>query len=303
MTSKITYILAMLIFSTLGLVSSYIPLSSIGICFIRSIFGLLFFIVYKLIKREKLDLLTLKKEWKIIIPEAIVMSLSWIFLFSAFKYNVGSSTIIYYTAPIIVIIYSIIFEHEKNAIMKLSTVILTFVGLTLMIRTGGINKMSTIYSILSAICYSIFIILNKKITINSSDKNIINFIICLIVTLPFYIYNKDYKINLTLSAGIAIIILGLINTGLSYFLYFASLKNLNKDEISILSYIDPMFSFIYSMIILKEQQNIISIIGVLIIFISLVLFSFLDYHFEKKQIEDNKNQIENNKAIETLTSK
>lgn len=303
MTSKIIYILAMLIFSTLGLVSSYIPLSSIGICFLRSVFGLLFFIIYKLIKREKFDLLTLKKEWKIIIPEAIVMSLSWIFLFSAFKYNVGSSTIIYYTAPIIVIIYSIIFEHEKNAIMKLSTVILTFVGLALMVGAGGLNNLSIIYSILSAICYSIFIILNKKITINPSDKNIINFIICLIVTLPFYIYNKDYQINLTLSAGIAIIILGLINTGLSYLLYFTSLKNLNKAEISILSYIDPMFSFIYSMIILKEQQNIVSIIGVLIIFISLVSFSFLDYHYEKKQIDNSKNQIDNNKDIETITSK
>ena len=296
MTAKIIYILSMLIFSTLGLVSSYIPLSSIGICFIRSIFGLIFFIIFKLIKKEKFDLQTLKKEWKIIIPEAIVMSLSWIFLFSAFKYNVGSSTIIYYTAPIIVIVYSIIFEHEKNAIIKLITVILTFIGLFLMVGASELNKLSIIYSILSAICYSIFIILNKKISINQSDKNIVNFTICLLVTLPFYFYNRDYQVNLTITSGIAIVVLGVVNTGLSYFLYFTSLKNLNKAEISILSYIDPMFSFIYSMAILKEEQNLISIIGVLIILISLVSFSFLDFYNEKKQIEKNK-------AIETIASK
>lgn len=53
MKYRVELICAMLIFGTLGLVTQYIPMSGFGISFIRSVFGLLSFLIYRWLQKEK----------------------------------------------------------------------------------------------------------------------------------------------------------------------------------------------------------------------------------------------------------
>lgn len=77
------YLLAMTIFGTIGLFVKYIDLPSTVIALSRGALGTLFLlIVLKLLKR-KLDLETIKANFKHLVIAGIALGLNWIFLFEA----------------------------------------------------------------------------------------------------------------------------------------------------------------------------------------------------------------------------
>lgn len=56
-------------------------------------------------------------------------------------------------------------------------------------------------------------------------------------------------------------IVGLLHTGITYCMYFSSLKDLPGQETAILSYIDPLAAVIVSVLILGESMTILQFIG------------------------------------------
>ena len=56
-------------------------------------------------------------------------------------------------------------------------------------------------------------------------------------------------------------IVGLVHTGITYCMYFTSLKDLPGQKAAILSYIDPLVAVICSVVILQETMTITQIIG------------------------------------------
>jgi drug/metabolite transporter (DMT)-like permease len=59
--------------------------------------------------------------------------------------------------------------------------------------------------------------------------------------------------------------LGTVHTGITYCLYFSSLKDLKGQEAAILSYIDPLVAIIISVMILNETISPVQIFGGLMI--------------------------------------
>ena len=64
---------------------------------------------------------------------------------------------------------------------------------------------------------------------------------------------------------IFLLAVGLIHTGVTYCLYFSSLKELPGQKAAILSYIDPLVAVLVSVVILKETMTPMQIIGGLLI--------------------------------------
>ena len=60
-------------------------------------------------------------------------------------------------------------------------------------------------------------------------------------------------------------IVGLVHTGITYCLYFSSLKELPGQKAAILSYIDPLVAVVVSVLILGEQLSIMQACGGILI--------------------------------------
>ena len=91
-----------------------------------------------------------------------------------------------------------------------------------------------------------------------------------IVLLPFIIYRNMLAVTGLKTLGL-IIVLGIVHTGIAYCLYFSAIKNLKVKITAILSYIDPIFSIVFSVIFLSEPLSIYQIIGGSIILIAAFL--------------------------------
>ena len=64
---------------------------------------------------------------------------------------------------------------------------------------------------------------------------------------------------------VCLLVVGLFHTGITYCLYFSSLKELPGQEAAILSYIDPLVAVLVSVFVLGEQMTGVQIIGGILI--------------------------------------
>ena len=60
---------------------------------------------------------------------------------------------------------------------------------------------------------------------------------------------------------ICLLVVGLVHTGITYCLYFSSLKELPGQETAILSYIDPLVAVLVSVLLLHEPMTMPQLIG------------------------------------------
>ena len=64
---------------------------------------------------------------------------------------------------------------------------------------------------------------------------------------------------------INLLIVGLVHTGVTYCMYFSSLKELPGQKAAILSYIDPLVAVLISVTILGESMTLWQVIGGILI--------------------------------------
>ena len=94
------------------------------------------------------------------------------------------------------------------------------------------------------------------------DRTLIQLLASIIVLTPYLLATTGIHIHDLNKIGIInLLILGIIHTGLCYCLYFSSLKDLKGQEVSILSYINPLVAIIVSVTILSEGILPIQILG------------------------------------------
>ena len=71
--------------------------------------------------------------------------------------------------------------------------------------------------------------------------------------------------NLNGIGWVNLLIVGLIHTGVTYCMYFSSLKELTGQKAAILSYIDPLVAIMISVTILGESMTLWQMIGGILI--------------------------------------
>lgn len=282
--NKISYLLMILsmgIVGTIGIFRRYIPLSSPQLAFARGIIGAISLTLFVLIKkREELTKIEGKKLMPLIINGAF-LGINWILLFEAFNYTtIATATLCYYFQPTIVLLLSPLFFKEKLTAKKLICAVTALFGMLFVsgIATEGAsigsdNLRGILLALGAAVFYSAFTILGKKIDgVTPYLKTIIQLFSAAIVLLPYLIITNAFsEIRLDTMAIILILIVGVVHTGIVYAMYFASMKGLKAQTISILGYIDPVVALLVSGIILRENITLFSVLGAALIIGSAII--------------------------------
>lgn len=269
MGAKLKIIFAMTVFGTIGIFVKNIPLSTGEIALFRGIIATVVILLYKAINGKRLNFNEVKKDLPLLFLSGASMGFNWILLFEAYNYTtVSIATLSYYFAPVIVMIVSPILFKEKLTIKQFICFFMATVGLIMVIGISGTQKSSTNiigigFGLVAAIFYATVVILNKFIkNVTGLDRTIIQFFAAIIVLIPYVLLTTGINIKVLDKVGlISILILGIIHTGISYCLYFSSLKDLKGQEAAILSYIDPLIAIIMSVTILGEGINYLQVIG------------------------------------------
>lgn len=275
MTGKFKIMTALLIFGSIGVFVKEINLPSSEIAFLRGVIGSLFLLGASFVVRRKPSIQSIKENIALLILSGSAIGLNWIFLFQAYKYTtISNATLSYYFAPIFVIILAPMVLKEKLTLMKVGCIITAMIGLVLILNHGGSNpggsfnhEVGILYGLLAAVLYASVILMNKFIkTLSGYETTLVQLMVSAVVLLPYVFIKEPMDFSGVNSKAIVfILILGIVHTGIAYFLYFTSIKELKGQTIAVLSYIDPISAVIMAAIFLGESMSTIQVIGGILI--------------------------------------
>lgn len=263
---------SMAIFGTIPLFVRNISVSSGELALYRAILAALLIGVFLLITKQKIPFSKIKKEVPLLIVSGAVMGINWILLFEAYKHTtVSVATLSYYFAPVIVTIVSPIIFKEKLTGKQILCFVMSTLGLVLITGIGDLNGSNNFIGILfglgAAMFYATVVLLNKFIkNVNGIHRTFLQFVSAIIVLIPYVLMTSGVTISgLDKKGWINLLVVGLVHTGITYCLYFSSLKELSGQKAAILSYIDPLVAVLISVTILKEYMSPWQVVGGILI--------------------------------------
>jgi drug/metabolite transporter (DMT)-like permease len=296
MSAKLKIIFSMTVFGTLALFVKNIALPPGEIALFRALIASASIILYKVVTAETIRFSRIKKELSLLFLSGTAMAFNWIFLFKAYQYTaVSIATLSYYFAPVIVLAASPLLFKEKLSAKQVLCFIMATAGLVMIIgvsggtQSGG-NFTGIAYGLAAASLYATVILLNKHIkSVTGIDRTLIQFFAAIIVLLPYIYLTSGIHIASLSGWGLFnLAFLGTVHTGITYCLYFSSLKDLTGQEAAIFSYIDPLVAIVISVMVLDESMTGIQILGGMMI-LGFTLFNEIKFRpFGKKGISRGK---------------
>lgn len=265
-------VVSMTIFGTLGVFVRNIPVSSGELALYRAVLAALLIAVFLIVTRQKIPFANIKKEVPLLLASGVAMGINWILLFQAYKYTtVSLATLSYYFAPVIVTVVCPVLFREKLTGKQIVCFIMSTVGLVMIIGIGDIGGGNDFIGILfglgAAVFYATVILLNKFIkNVEGIHRTFLQFISAIVTLLPYVMLTSGVTLGSMNGFGwVNLLIVGLIHTGVTYCMYFSSLKELPGQKAAILSYIDPLVAVLISVTILGETMTWQQVVGGILI--------------------------------------
>jgi len=264
--------LSMAIFGTIPLFVRNIPVSSGELALYRAVLAAILIGLFLLITNQKIPFSQIKKEVPLLVISGVAVGINWILLFEAYKYTtVSVATLSYYFAPVIVTILSPVFFKEKLTVKQVICFAMSTLGLVMITGIGGAGAgkdfIGIIFGLGAAVFYATAVLLNKFTKqVDGIHRTFLQFISAIVVLIPYVMMTSGITlINLDGKGWVNLLVVGLIHTGVTYCMYFSSLKELPGQKAAILSYIDPLVAVLISVAVLNESMSLWQIVGGILI--------------------------------------
>lgn len=245
---------------------------------LQYIIALIILFIFCLIKYRNKLLLSKKMLTKLLIQGAIGNTLMTVFFYSSFKYlEVSTATMLLYTYPAMVAIYSALFLGQRITKRKIFAIIGTFLGSLMVLNLissnlKSLNIMGVCFGILAALFYSFMNIYAEKI-VDEVPSMVITLYTTLFSLIILLIFNPSFISKL---GGVSTS--SIINAAsLAFFceiipltLLYAAIKNIGAVTTSIISTLELPSSAIFSFIFLSEKLSAIQILGILLAVYSVI---------------------------------
>ena len=269
---RLMLIVSMAIFGTIAIFVRNIGVSSGELALYRAVLAALLIGAFLLVTKQKIPFRNIKREVPLLLLSGMAMGFNWILLFEAYKYTtVSAATLSYYFAPVIVTVVCPFLFKEKLTLKQIICFVMSTVGLVLITgiggKGGGKDLVGILFGLGAAVLYATVVLLNKFIkNVEGIHRTFLQFLSAIIILVPYVLMTSGVTIGGLNGMGwINLLIVGIIHTGVTYCMYFSSLKELPGQKAAILSYIDPLVAVLISVTILGEAITLPQIIGGILI--------------------------------------
>ena len=267
--ARLSLILSMAAFGTLAPFVRNISVSSGELALYRAVLAAILIGTFLIVTKQKIPFRSLGKELYLLLFSGIAMGFNWILLFEAYKYTtVAISTLSYYFAPVIVTVVCPFLFKEKMTQKQIICFVMSTIGLALVVGitdlgSGGNDAVGVAFGLGAAVLYATVILLNKFIKgVTGIHRTFLQFLAAIAVLTPYVFCTSGMNLGSLNGTGwICLLVVGLVHTGITYCMYFSSLKELPGQEAAILSYVDPLVAVIIGVLLLKEPLNWQQLVG------------------------------------------
>ncbi|KMY54106.1 transporter [Bacillus sp. FJAT-27231] len=279
MQAELKFAISMAIFGSIGLFSIKTGLPSIELVFVRCLcatvlLGAVWGFQQLNTKQQNKRAIPRREYWLALLCGVFLVT-NWIFFFRSFEVMpITVAVSIYHLAPVIVLLLGSFIFRETLTGKGLLFFFICFLG-TLLV--GGIHQHTTVSGFLStgvlwafaaALFYALTSMTGKGIQILSPvATTVIQTSLGVLLLLP--VVDWSYFTQLTAENWLYILITGFVHTGIVFYLFFSSLRDLKAQTIAILVFVDPIVAILLDVTFLDYRPDLYQIIGILLVFVGI----------------------------------
>ena len=284
---------AAVLWGTIGIYSKQLSqygASVLQIVSIRAIFAALAIFVFILLKDRKLLNIDIH-DWKYFFGTGILsfVFFNWCYFIAINKTTLSAAAILLYTAPSIVMVFSIMLFKEKLTGRKVAALILTFIGcvfVTGVVKGTGqdISLLGILAGLGSGFGYALYSIFGRY-ALKKYDPitvTLYTFVFASIGLIPISDIKGLFGLLSSTGAFCNAILLGLTATVMPFLLYTKGLSYLETSKASIIATIEPVVATVIGIILFGEPITIYKIIGVF-----LVVFAVSILEQKKENVQES----------------
>ena len=192
--------------------------------------------------------------------------------------NLSSTSVaatLLYTAPAIVMIFSVIFFGEKFTGRKLLVLLMTFIGCLLvtgLLEDGGnVSAAGILFGLGAGFGYAMYTVFTafaiKKY--NSTTKTFFTFLISSVFLMPFSIsvITKIFENGMLMFS----VIFALVTTVLPFTLYTNGLAKVEASKASLMAAVEPVSAALIGIFLFNESASIMKIAGIALVAVSVTM--------------------------------
>lgn len=277
MYAKLKFAVSMAIFGSVGLFSVKAGLPSIELVFMRCISAsILLGCIWGLGRIRTPERVQVpRREYVLALLCGAFLVVNWVFFFRSIELmSITVAVSIYHLAPVIMLLLGSFIFKEKLTRMGLTFFFICLIG-TLLV--GGIHQQATLsdffstgvlWAFAAALFYALTSITGKGLQkISPLLATVIQTSLGVLMLLPLVDWSNFA--NLTPENWLYIFATGFIHTGLVYYLFFSSLRELKAQTIAILVFVDPIVAILLDVIVLSYRPDLYQMIGIILVFIGI----------------------------------
>ena len=257
-------------------VGAFPPLTVVAL---RLIVSAICFAVWFLIREKRLALGPSRLFWQILLFSLISTSLHYSFQTIGLKYTTATNASIYaLTAPIFIIIISILFLNEKVTLKKAAGVTLAISGVILVMGPEQLlafsikgHLLGDILVLVSFMFWGVFTVYGRKLTGKlkpvelTSAMTIYGALTMLPVSL-WEINKSSFSFaSVPIRAWLAIAFLGITCSFLATLFYIQALEKAESQKVGVFMYIVPLITYIVATLFLGETVGLLFLFGSILV--------------------------------------
>ena len=259
--------------------------NSFSIAFFRLLIGVLILLVliYGFLP-NKVSVKTFDREIlsdiKVIVVMALALSLHFIFYIqSVIDTYIINATLLVNTTPILTLVMSYFLGVARVSKVDVVGVSLGFLGAFIMVVNGlggGGTLIGDIEALIAALLYAVYIMAGKFLSIKDTLSVMSVVYVFSIPVIFVYAVIVGVPIRFPIDSFWALVFLfslGIIPTAIGHTLFISSLKGLKPHETSLIGLLEPVSATIYSIFLFGELPPVYSLVGGVIIALSIYLVS------------------------------
>ncbi len=256
--------------------AGFSPTQVVSIRAISASIFLLFFVFWK--KREAIKIKLSDSKYFVGTGVISIVFFNWCMFEAIKETSISVSSVLLYTAPAFVMIFSRFFFKELFTIRKILALIITFIGCILVIGLfQNTNESVTIYGLLvglgSGFFYALYSIFGKFALIKYSSVTVTTytFVFAAIAITPFSGLWHVGTIFTNLEVWLSIIGLGLFSTLLAFLLYTKGLESVESGRASILATVEPVVATLIGFLVFQEKLSVGQYIGIIAVIMAVFI--------------------------------
>src|SRR5690554_2322789 len=258
--------LAAVFWSFGGVLAKAIPFSAISIAALRGVIAAITIGIYRKSFAFKRN--------KSIILAAISLTLTTVLFMVATKLTTATNAILLqYTSLFFIIILNWIFNHQKPKIRDILALSGIAIGISLFfvnqLETG--NVLGNIVGLLSGLTFAGVFFANKMDEASAFDATFMGNLLSMLL-IPFVLFDPAIQLQQDYP-WVLITIMGVFQLGFGYIFFSLGIVNATATQSNITATLEPILNPIWVVLIIGEIPTLFSIVGGLIVLISVVLYN------------------------------